>query len=160
VETGSARDLGAIQVTDNTHDWINDPSNVIRRQDAIAIYQNQAGDVVIRREADWNGEEDVCIIVSVQHVPTLVKAILREAGHGDIELIRHLGGIAYEDFEPVTDATMAKPVTDIGTDIPVPKDKTGAERQRRFRGRRNGPAAPVTVEPSRNGELPLREASQ
>jgi hypothetical protein len=61
-------------------DWSADnPDVVTHRQDSIAVYENAHGDVVIRREKDWN-DEDVYIVVDKVHVPAVVAAMLRVAG--------------------------------------------------------------------------------
>lgn len=73
---------------DDRFDWIGDDSIVLKRQDAIAIYRNGHGDVVIRRERDWNEDEDTCIVVQAANVLTVVAAILREAGLDNVRLER------------------------------------------------------------------------
>lgn len=52
-DTAAARDTG------EDFDWRNDDGLVVvQRQDAIAVYLNPAGDIAIRREADWNEDDD------------------------------------------------------------------------------------------------------
>jgi hypothetical protein len=53
---------------------------VVRQQDALAVYQNPYGDVVIRREAAWDEDDDVCVVVARQNVSAVVAAILHTVG--------------------------------------------------------------------------------
>lgn len=62
---------------DDNFDWFNDKSVVCKRQDAIAVYLNPDKDVVIRREADWNEEEDTFIVVSRSRARAVIEAIER-----------------------------------------------------------------------------------
>ena len=39
-------------------DWSDETSIAVRPQDAIAVYANEANEIVIRRQKDWNEEED------------------------------------------------------------------------------------------------------
>ena len=47
------------------------------QQDAIAVYANDNGDLVIRRQKDWNEEEDSAIAVAPAHVRQLIDAMER-----------------------------------------------------------------------------------
>jgi hypothetical protein len=64
---------------DGRFDWTSNDV-VVRQQDAVAVYQNPYGDVVIRREAAWDEENDVCVVIARQNVPAVVEAILHTAG--------------------------------------------------------------------------------
>jgi hypothetical protein len=54
-----------------------DESTVIKQVEALAIYQNPHGDLVIRQR-DSTGNDDALVIVPMQHAKDLVKAIKRE----------------------------------------------------------------------------------
>ena len=122
--TGEIQDDGA-----RDFNWIADAADVVvPDQAAIAVYRNARGDIVVRQEASITYDEDHLVVVAPEHAQALAHAILSAAGVPDTA-----GDIA--GAEPGKAA----------------KDRTGAERQRRFRerhGKRNGEA-------SRNGETPL-----
>jgi hypothetical protein len=61
-------------------DWLHDDSVVLRQQDSVAVYENPAGDLVIRREAASYENEDVCVVINRHHVLPVVDAMLRVAG--------------------------------------------------------------------------------
>ncbi len=56
-------------------DWRGDPDVLAHRQLAIAVYENERGEVVIRQEADWNDDEDTYIVVAREHVPALIRRL-------------------------------------------------------------------------------------
>jgi hypothetical protein len=47
----------------------------VKQQDAIAVYGNPDGDMVIRRRRDWNEDEDVWIVVARDQVRTVMAAM-------------------------------------------------------------------------------------
>jgi hypothetical protein len=49
---------------DGRFDWLTDESVVIGEQLATAIYQNAAGDLVIRQERSWADEHDHVVIIA------------------------------------------------------------------------------------------------
>ena len=55
----------------------NEEAIVIPRQDAIAVYANPDGDVVIRRERDWNEQDDVFIVINRKCVHSVIEAMER-----------------------------------------------------------------------------------
>jgi hypothetical protein len=132
----------------NDFDWSDDDSVVLRDQPAVAIYSNKFQQVVIRCERAWDQEDDVVVLVDFAHAIRVVHAILETAGHGDIEFIRPSRG-GFVDVDQADD------------ELPGPKDKTAAERQRRYRNKhRNGNGRDVTGEgvTMTNGHaLPLLE---
>lgn len=96
-------------------DWYgNDAEDiVIPEQQAVAVYRNHAGDVVIRQKAGdyWNQvDEDPWIVVKREHVGRLAHALL-----------------ALAELEQAP--RLALPA-------PAPSNRTGAERQRRYRERK------------------------
>jgi hypothetical protein len=62
-------------------DWGDKESVVVKSQDAIAVYANPDGDIVIRRQQSWQDNEDVWIVVSRGQVRRVIEAlekVLRE----------------------------------------------------------------------------------
>ena len=47
------------------------------QQDAIAVYANDNGDLVLRRQKDWNEEEDSVIVVAPAFARQLIEAMER-----------------------------------------------------------------------------------
>lgn len=137
-------------------DWNRGPNVVCRRQDAVAVYRTQFDDVAIVREADWNEDEDIAIIIQHGNVIAVCYAILAAAGLNTVQLIHDYGG-GCEDIPRPPRAEIvgiASDRTDIDWDkagaafdanTPRAKDPTGAKRQRRYRDRhRNGSRNGVT----------------
>jgi hypothetical protein len=58
-------------------DWTSKEAIAVDQQDAIAIYSNDNGEVVIRRQKDWNEEEDSVIVVAPAYVRQFIEAIER-----------------------------------------------------------------------------------
>jgi hypothetical protein len=122
----------------NDFDWNpGNPDLVVERQPAIAVYENAGGAITIRREREWDEDDDVIIVVTKANVPAFVRAILR-ASESDLELVRSLGNGAYEDVRPFIDWQPANADSGGATERPKPKDPTAAERQRRSRASRKG----------------------
>ena len=101
-------------------EWSNDDSVVFHAQPAIAVYANQYDQVVIRREREWNEEDDAFITISAGNVLAVIAHILGAAGMNNIELIEAVGG-GYRDVDMAASA-MSKA-----------KDPKAADRQRRCR---------------------------
>jgi hypothetical protein len=110
---------------------------IVRHQPAIAVYLNPHGGVVIRQEGHYGPDEDQCIFITRDNVPTLTHALLEAAG-----------------FE--TADTFGEPLV-----LPKSEPLSAAERQRRYRNKKrdgNGDAT-VTVrdaECDESDELSLR----
>ena len=126
-------------------DWTSNESIAVHEQPAIAVYCNSYGQVVLRRERSWDEEEDCFIPIARENVLTIVRAILVAADMEDCQLHRVLGdsdGLCEfgEDIE-----WPEKPDTAFAE---KPKDRTAAERMRKYRDRkRNGSdITPVTVD--------------
>jgi hypothetical protein len=108
-------------MTTKDFDWYgNTESVVVRHQPAIAVYLNPHGEVVIRQEGQY--DDDHWIYVTRDNAFKVAQAVLELAG--------------LEDCEAVPRPS-------------APKDKTAAERMRRYRNkRRNGERnTDVTEEP-------------
>ena len=58
-------------------DWTNNHAVAVDQQDAIAVYSNDNGEVVIRRQKDWNENEDSVIVVAPAYVRQFIEAIER-----------------------------------------------------------------------------------
>jgi hypothetical protein len=62
-------------------DWQSDPHIVVPAADAVAVYKNDAGDVVIRRQAWWPDEtDDAFIVLPADRVAAVLQAIAVAAG--------------------------------------------------------------------------------
>jgi hypothetical protein len=109
-------------------DWIDSAEDVVvPEQAAIAVYLNPKGDVVIRQAGQYHPDEDNWIVVAPDHAPRVAEAILEAAG--------------LAVYHPEDDQAAE------------PKDRTAAERQRRYRERhRNGAGRDVTFG---DGTIPL-----
>jgi hypothetical protein len=66
---------------EDTFDWASDVSVALREQPAVAVYQNQYGQVVLRRERSWDEEDDCFIPIAQENVLTVVEAILKCRRH-------------------------------------------------------------------------------
>lgn len=55
-------------------DWQNELP-IIDEQKAITLYENTAGNIVIRRQADWDEDEDLVIVVTVANAKILAKEL-------------------------------------------------------------------------------------
>lgn len=72
--------------TDSEFDWRSDDSIAVRSSDAVAVYLNRFNQVVIRKQASWDEDEDTFIYLDPLRVPALVKALhaaAREAKNAD-----------------------------------------------------------------------------
>jgi hypothetical protein len=58
-------------------DWNDHSAIAVRQQDTIAVYANEANEIVIRRQKDWNEEEDSVIVVAPAYVTQLIETIER-----------------------------------------------------------------------------------
>jgi hypothetical protein len=61
----------------NGFDWADSNAVAANQQDAIAVYANESGDVVIRRQKDWNEDDDSTIVVAPAYVRQPIEAIER-----------------------------------------------------------------------------------
>jgi hypothetical protein len=132
-----------------------DHSIVVRGQPAIAVYLNPHDEVVIRQEGQYDPSEDNFVYVTKPNALIVAKAVL-EAARIDVEfigpsvakLITDRTDIDWEAANEAFNETEAKP-----------KDRTAAERQRRYRERhRNGTVTPETVmDPVTEREAPRLE---
>jgi len=64
-------------VTKDSEDfsWQDTDAVAVRQQDAIAIYSNPDGDLVIRRRRAWDEEDDVWIVVAQTQIRTVIDAM-------------------------------------------------------------------------------------
>ena len=64
-------------MSDSKFDWKDlEDDLVVPRQRAIAVYENQNGEVVIRQAGD-HPDEDSIIVLHTNHVPALIEALQR-----------------------------------------------------------------------------------
>ncbi len=61
----------------NNFDW-NSEDVIVKPVDAIAVYTNTNGDIVIRQQSPHNGEDQI-VVVPVSHVQSVVNALMAEA---------------------------------------------------------------------------------
>lgn len=61
----------------DTFDWSKGKSVVVKRVDAIAVYRNDDGDIIIRQERTTLGV-DAVVTIPIQHAYTVLQAITRE----------------------------------------------------------------------------------
>jgi hypothetical protein len=59
----------------NDFSWRETDAVVVRQQDAIAVYSNPDGDLVIRRRQAWDEDEDVWIVVAQTQIRTVIDAM-------------------------------------------------------------------------------------
>jgi hypothetical protein len=63
---------------DDRDTWSRDnPDLICPAQSAIAIYQNNYGQAVIRQERGWNEEEDAYVIISKQYLQDAIDRLQR-----------------------------------------------------------------------------------
>ncbi|WP_091961985.1 hypothetical protein [Bradyrhizobium shewense] len=55
--------------------WRDIEAVVVRQQDAIAVYSNPDGDLVIRRRRAWDEDDDVWIVVAQTQIRTVIDAM-------------------------------------------------------------------------------------
>lgn len=91
-------------------DWNDSDAVVIAHQGQVAVYLNPDGDVVVRQEGDWWRKDDAWIVVQPDKARRLCEAILALAEFGQ------------PDKHPLA--------------LPAPADRTGADRQKRYRERK------------------------
>ena len=60
----------------NDFSWADEGLVVVKRVDAIAVYKNPEGDIVIRQERRTGGEDNI-VIVPAQYAYTLIESIQR-----------------------------------------------------------------------------------
>jgi len=72
--------------------WNETDSMVVRSQSAIAVYANPAGDLVVRRQQEWNENEDVFIVIAKTQVRTVIDAMERVLKEIEAEYANDNGG--------------------------------------------------------------------
>lgn len=65
-----------------------DPCVVAHNSDEVAVYANRRGQIVIRREADWNETDDAVIIVNRESARSIGYALLRIAKEWEEAMVR------------------------------------------------------------------------
>lgn len=58
--------------------WNNDEAIIVRKQDAIAVYGNPNGEIVIRQQDEYGDEDDI-IVVNAIAARALSAALVKEA---------------------------------------------------------------------------------
>jgi hypothetical protein len=62
-------------VSSEDFSWRETDAVVVRQQDAIAVYSNPDGNLVIRRRRSWDEDEDVWIVVAQTQIRTVIDAM-------------------------------------------------------------------------------------
>jgi hypothetical protein len=57
--------------------WSDGKSIVVKRVNAIAVYKNDEGNLIIRQESDAE-RADLIVVVPIQHAWTFIEAVTRE----------------------------------------------------------------------------------
>jgi hypothetical protein len=133
----------------DSFDWANEDNIVLRDQPAVAIYSNRFQQVVIRCERAWDQEDDVFVLVDFAHAIKVAQAILLAAGQDDIQFYRQAGR-GCQDVEvelPPNWNPPSRALSGIEAEVSEPKDKTAAERMRRYRNKHRNDRNGVTEEP-------------
>jgi hypothetical protein len=73
-------------MTDSEKFTWDDDTVVIEQVDAIAVYTNPKGHIVIRQQGQY-GDDDAWIVVPRNRVPELLKAISAETELGDLKQV-------------------------------------------------------------------------
>jgi hypothetical protein len=60
----------------NDFSWSDEALIVVKRVDAIAVYKNPQGDIVIRQESRSDGDDNI-VLVPAQYAYTVVESIQR-----------------------------------------------------------------------------------
>ncbi len=68
---------------DNEFNWSDRDSVVVRSVDAIAVYTNPHGELVIRQQSRL-GEEDQFIVIPLERVQDLIAALSEESQHSSL----------------------------------------------------------------------------
>ena len=132
-------------------DWQTDEAVAVRSQASLAVYANKDGEVIVREQAQYPDKEDRFIIINREHIPTFVRHLRDAAGRADIKLVgRQAANPARTSFRRTRpDIDFDAVIAEFEAKFPngvlpqeeakPPKDKTGAERQKRLREKkRNG----------------------
>jgi hypothetical protein len=75
-QQGLTTGQGQLMAQSNDFSWSDEALIVVKRVDAIAVYKNPQGDIVIRQESR-TGDEDNIVIVPAQYAYTLVESMQR-----------------------------------------------------------------------------------
>lgn len=129
----------------------------IRGQDRTAVYRNTDGDVIIRQDAEYDG--DVLIVLTAHNALQLCRALIDVAGldfqlvHlSEIRVVNGAGEILAPWDEKSIAATRPEP--------PKRKDRTAAERKRKQRARDKDRDAGVTPAPAKPENTTVNNAPE
>ena len=139
----------------NTFDWYGEDVAVPQQQ-AIAVYENPCGEIVIHQRDQYD-EEPELIYIAKDNVLKFIGELLRAAGMDTIELIYSTSDEPYKTYTNVPLQAYRPALSDPEPDVLAepepdgakakPKDRTAAERQRRYRERNR----------NRNGVTPIMD---
>jgi hypothetical protein len=77
VITRDSQESKAMNDDNDDFSWRETDAVVVRQQDAIAVYSNPDGDLVIRRRRAWDEDNDVWIVVAQTQIRTVIDAMER-----------------------------------------------------------------------------------
>jgi len=75
VITRDSRESKAMNDDNEDFSWRDTDAVVVRQQDAIAVYSNPDGELVIRRRRAWDEDDDVWIVVAQTQIRTVIDAM-------------------------------------------------------------------------------------
>ncbi len=123
-------------------DWTSRNSSlVLTTQMARAIFENERGEIALRQQADssWQ-EDDSWVYFSKDRALTVVRSILEVAGIDPATAFRDTSRGSFHaqtgnENSNITPAGAVDRDSNRDTSATAPKDKTAADRQRRYRER-------------------------
>jgi len=75
VITRDSQESKAMNDDNEDFSWRDPDAAVVRQQDAIAVYSNPDGELVIRRRRAWDEDDDVWIVVAQTQIRTVIDAM-------------------------------------------------------------------------------------
>jgi hypothetical protein len=63
-------------------DWFKDASVIVPEQQAVAVYRNQQGDIVIRQERSWSQDDDSFVVIHPDNLMRVIDRLCDLAGIG------------------------------------------------------------------------------
>lgn len=117
--------------TSEQFDWFDNDSVIVPEQEAIAVYTNPKGAVVIRRMQRWDETDDQFFIIEARNAVDVAEAMLRAAGSDArvctprmLAMMQQRQDIDWEAINEDFDELRSEQKS---------KDRTAAKRQRRYR---------------------------
>lgn len=134
--------------------WEAVAEHIVQQQvECVAIYANDRGDIVIRQQQRWDEEDDSWIVIAKANAFAAARAIL-EAADIRPDVAAMIASRPDIDWAAVDQEFECQVLE---ADDSKPKDRTAAQRQRRYRARKRDGERDSTVTESvtDRDELPL-----